>query len=79
MSLRGNQVRHQPERYPEQYARMLAVDLAFLIIVRREGERIIVIDGIHRLLKAMLQGQKRLSAGLFTSNLIPRILHQGPT
>jgi hypothetical protein len=56
-----NQVRSDPARYPEQWRRTLAADLAFPIHVR-DGARPTILDGVHRLLKADLTGLAHIRA-----------------
>jgi len=45
------QVRHDPEQYADQWRRTLAADLAYPIDLLQR-DRLIVLDGVHRLLKA---------------------------
>ena len=53
------QVAADPDRYDEQYARTLAADLRHpLDVVRRPDGRITILDGIHRLLRAELEGRE---------------------
>jgi hypothetical protein len=47
-------VMEDPERYPEQYARTLNADLRHPLDITRRAGRWVVMDGIHRLAKAML-------------------------
>jgi hypothetical protein len=51
------QVRTEPGRYPAQYTRTMAADVAFPLdaLVRAEGH-LTLLDGVHRLLKADLLG-----------------------
>ncbi len=51
------QVAAEPQVYAEQYARTMAADLRYpLDVVRRPDGRITVLDGVHRLLRAHLDG-----------------------
>ena len=51
------QVAAEPCVYAEQYARTMAADLQWpLDVVRREDGRITILDGVHRLLRAYLDG-----------------------
>ncbi|MFC9693927.1 hypothetical protein ACFTSF_35615 [Kribbella sp. NPDC056951] len=57
-----HEVAADPNRYHEQFARTRAADLNHPIdAVRREDGRITILDGIHRLLKAELTGQARIT------------------
>ena len=45
-------------RYHEQYARTMAADLRHpLDVVRRPDGRLTILDGVHRLLRAELEGR----------------------
>jgi hypothetical protein len=53
------QVAGAPHRYPEQYARTEAADLAYpLDLVDRPDSPPTILDGVHRLLKAHLHGHQ---------------------
>ena len=53
-----HQVAAAPVRYREQYARTLAADLRHpLDVVRRPDDRVTILDGVHRLLRAELEGR----------------------
>ncbi len=54
MALSGREVAAQPELYPDEYKRTMAADLACPINVIMLKERWIIMDGLHRLLKAQL-------------------------
>jgi hypothetical protein len=56
-----NQVRRDPVSYPEQWRRTLAADLRYPIQLI-ERRRLVVMDGVHRLLKADLLGLERIRA-----------------
>ena len=55
-----NQVRHAPERYATHWRRMLDADLDFPIDLLQR-DRLIVLDGVHRLLKADVLGMRMLA------------------
>lgn len=40
-------------------------DLSYPIIVRRQGGRFVIMDGIHRLLKAVILDQGEITAKIF--------------
>lgn len=69
------QVMESPDSYSEQYIRTLNSDLSYPIIVREDMERILMLDGVHRLLKAVLENRQELKASVFSDSLIPLILH----
>lgn len=53
-----NQVRTHPRKFAAQYKRTIASDLVWPIHVMRFRGRWIVLDGVHRLLKADLSGKQ---------------------
>lgn len=69
------QVWQSPGDYPEQYARMQAADLMHPIIVREVDGRLLMVDGVHRLLKATMKGNSTIQAAFFRDEFIPLILH----
>ena len=56
-----NQVRNDPETFVVQFRRMLDADLDFPIHVL-ERDRLILLDGFHRLLKADMLEMRTISA-----------------
>ncbi|WP_338341727.1 hypothetical protein [Mycobacterium intracellulare] len=56
-----------PDRYREQWARTLACDLRFPLHARvNHVDRVVILDGIHRLLKATLLGQDSVQVRVVT-------------
>jgi hypothetical protein len=53
------QVRHAPERYAAHWRRMLDADLGYPIDLLQR-DRLIILDGVHRLLKADELGMRKL-------------------
>lgn len=69
------QVWEAPEAYPEQYARTQTADLRYPIIVREDSGRLLMVDGVHRLLKAVMAERTTVQAAFFRDEYIPLILH----
>jgi hypothetical protein len=63
-----------PDRHPQHHARTLAADLPCPSVVRRAAGRTLILDGVHRLLKAAMNGQDELPARLPHDAVIPAIL-----
>jgi hypothetical protein len=59
--LRPVDVLAAPQRYPKQHARTLAADLAYPIDITLRHGHWFVLDGVHRLLKAVLVGRRTIS------------------
>jgi hypothetical protein len=69
------QVAADPARYRAQFNRTMASDLTWPLIVRRLPGQVVILDGVHRLLKAELAGVEELAVAVFDDSLIPSILH----
>jgi hypothetical protein len=57
-----NEVGADPQRYTPQLQRTLDADLDWPIHVMRHNGRWTILDGVHRLLKATLEGRASISA-----------------
>src|SRR5215470_6403928 len=67
-------VMNDPGRYAEQYRRTLQADLTYPITVcDRAARQPMILDGVHRLLEAVLLGRTTIVANVFTLDLVPRI------
>jgi hypothetical protein len=65
-----------PEQYAQHYRRTMEADLKHPLIVRKDNNRLVIVDGIHRLLKAAIQGKKKIAIRLFNDRQIPLILFE---
>jgi hypothetical protein len=71
------QVRSDPGRYPEQWKRTMDADLRYPIhLVKRR--RWVVLDGVHRLLKARIVGLERIPACRLTREGLRAIVVRRP-
>jgi hypothetical protein len=70
------QVAACPRRYAGQYTRTLAADLRFPIHVLDRPERLTVLDGMHRLLKAHILGQDTVLAKKVPTSRLDDIVHR---
>jgi len=68
-----NQVRGNPFGYAEQWTRTLETDLTRPIHVTERKGRTVIIDGIHRLLKADIEGRRTLPARRVPREMFSRI------
>lgn len=74
--LTPRQVWEAPEKYQEQYERTLAADLSFPIIIREKDGKVLFMDGVHRLLKAVMQDVPSLQSRVFSGEHTPAIAHR---
>ncbi|MFG1907610.1 hypothetical protein [Kribbella sp. NPDC048928] len=69
-----HQVAADPLTYQAQYDRTLAADLRHpLDVVRRPDNRLTILDGIHRLLRAELEGRTTVSARVLPWSALDQI------
>jgi hypothetical protein len=67
------QVALNPDRHREQYDRTMAADLGCPIHVLRRDDRLTILDGVHRLLKASLEGTSGIAAKIVRPEQLDRI------
>jgi hypothetical protein len=60
-SLAPNEVMETPRLYPERWRTTLGVDLRHPIVLAEKGNRWVLLDGYHRLLKATVQRTPSIS------------------
>ncbi|MBM7783587.1 hypothetical protein [Tenggerimyces flavus] len=68
------EVASDPERHREQYERTLAADLSHPIHVLQRTDRLTILDGVHRLLKAQLQGARTITAKVVSPDQLSEIV-----
>lgn len=61
-----------PAKYASDYKRILKADLSYPIIVSYEDNHIDIIDGMHRLSRAYLQGKREIDAYFFGKDLMEK-------
>ena len=75
-SIAPSDVLREPGKYHEQYSRTLVVDLSHPIIVyERPNQPTVIMDGLHRLLRAHMLGQTEIRGKLFGDDHVAAILH----
>ncbi|MGZ0150356.1 hypothetical protein ACXJJ3_25060 [Kribbella sp. WER1] len=73
-----HQVAADPVTYQAQYERTLAADLRHpLDVVRRPDDRITILDGVHRLLRAELDGRRTVPVRILPWAELDRIAVHG--
>jgi len=66
-SLTPQQVMDDPHRYQAQYDRIMASDECYPIDVMENKGRLVILDGLHRLVKQKIQGKDKVQV-----RIIPR-------
>jgi hypothetical protein len=70
------QVMADPARYQEQYQRTMAADLSLPLDLLFRNDRWVILDGVHRLLKADLLGLSQVRVRRLPPAMLPLILHK---
>jgi len=60
-----------PRKYPGHWGRIVAANLSFPVHVGRFGGQLVILDGLHRLAKAIQGGQSRIESKLVPRQYIP--------
>lgn len=64
-------VLHNPKKYKEDYERIMNANLIYPIIITKNN---IVIDGVHRIVKASFLQKKQIKAYVFNNTLLNKFL-----
>jgi hypothetical protein len=72
-AIRPTEVAADPERYAAHWQRTMAADLRWPIHVVERNDRLVILDGVHRLLKAHLAGATEIAARRMTVDDVRRI------
>ena len=70
------QVARDPATFRNQYVRTQATDLRFPLHVLRRRQKLTVLDGMHRLLKAHLEGRDTVKVKKVPPNVLDDIAHR---
>lgn len=73
-NLTSRKIMEHPETYPEEYKRTINADLTYPIDIMENKGRWLILDGLHRLMKASLQGMKNVNVRVIPREKIPHIL-----
>lgn len=71
--LKPTEVKKDPEKYGDQYTQTMQSDLSHPISIIFLNDRWVIMDGLHRLLKANILGHKAIKAKRFQKAHIPFI------
>jgi hypothetical protein len=70
------QVKADPARYEEQYQRAMAADLGYPLDLLFRNDRWVILDGVHRLLKADVLGLSNVRVRRLPTAMLPLILQE---
>lgn len=72
--LKPQEVIDNPEAHKEEYERTMRADLAYPIDIMENKGRWLILDGLHRLMKAFILGMKKVQVRKVPRELIPKIM-----
>ncbi|MBI2055609.1 MAG: ParB N-terminal domain-containing protein [Candidatus Sungbacteria bacterium] len=73
-NLKSRDIIENPEKYKEEYERMMNVDLKYPIDIMENKGRWLILDGLHRLMKAYILKMEKVSVRIIPREKIPEIL-----
>ena len=73
-NLTPRKVIEEKEKYAEEYQRTLRADLSHPIDIMKNKGQWLILDGLHRLMKAALRGMKRVDVRKIPRSEVPKIV-----
>ena len=72
-NLTPKEIIENPEKYKEEYERTMNADLSYPIDIMENKGRWLILDGLHRLMKAFIQNQKTVQVRKIPRSEIAKI------
>jgi len=72
-NLKPQDVIDEPEKHKEEYKRMMKADLIHPIDIMQNKGRWLILDGLHRLIKASILNMQKVQVRKISRDLIPKI------
>lgn len=72
-NLTPNEILQSPKLYKEQYQRTMEADLSYPIDIMHNKGRWLILDGLHRLMKAANKGYTTVRVRKISRSLVPKI------
>lgn len=73
-NLKSREIIENPRKYKEEYDRTMKADMKYPIDIMENKGRWLILDGLHRLMKAYIQGMKKVSVRVIPRDKIPEIV-----
>ncbi len=64
---------NNPEKYKSEYDRIMNSDISYPIDVMANKERLVILDGLHRLVKYKILGYDKIKVRIIPGSEIPNI------
>ncbi len=72
-NLKSREIIDNPEKYKDEYERTMKADTSHPIDIMENKGRWLILDGLHRLMKLYIQGQKKVTVRKIPRGRIPDI------
>lgn len=72
-NLKSKEIIDNPHKYKEEYERAMNCDLKYPIDIMMNKGRWLILDGLHRLMKAKIMGMKKVKVRKIPRSEIPKI------
>lgn len=73
-NLTSRQIIDNPDKYSDEYQRTMKADLSYPIDIMENKGRWLILDGLHRLMKAYIQGAQSVRVRIIPREMIALIL-----
>jgi len=73
-NLTSREIIEYPEEYKEEYKRTMKADFKYPIDIMENKGKWLILDGLHRLMKAYIQGMKKVNVRIIPREKISEIL-----
>ncbi len=75
--VKPQEVIDQPQEHPEEYNRTMEADTNYPIDIMFWRDRWLILDGLHRLMKQVIEGKQTIQVRRIPQSAIPLILRDG--
>lgn len=73
-NLKSRDIIENPKEHQEEYERTMKADMKYPIDIMKNKGRWLILDGLHRLMKAYTQGMKKVRVRVIPRDKIPEIV-----
>ena len=77
-NLKSREIIENPKEYQEEYDRTVKADMQYPIDIMENKGKWLILDGLHRLMKAYIKGMKKVRVKVIPRNKIAEIMKERP-
>ena len=77
-NLKSREIIENPKEYQEEYDRTVKADMQYPIDIMENKGKWLILDGLHRLMKAYIKGMKKVRVRIIPRNKIAEIMKERP-